>query len=271
MRSSARSRSTGSSIPWCRSNSSSGILLAGARFGANHRGGFDQHLLGLAMTAAHRSRFGRLAQSDLSRVRRPVRRHRHRFRHPVRRPLSRRTLQKTTCRIALSNGARHVGVPLTLAAAATAAGFIWRSSRPPIADLSELGLIAGLGIIVAFLVFDHAAASMLKLFNPSGEKEPLGYASLAPRWMAFVEHHRVAIIVGTAVISLGGLPLLFYLQFDLDPIESAQPEGGIGRHVPGAQKRSQCRRQRDRRLDARSRGRAPNRRAGCGKFPRSTT
>ena len=54
-------------------------------------------------------------------------------------------------RVALMNAARHVGVPLTLAAAATAAGFM---SFVPTAykGLSELGQIAGVGMIIAFLV-----------------------------------------------------------------------------------------------------------------------
>jgi hopanoid biosynthesis associated RND transporter like protein HpnN len=117
---------------------------------------------------------------------------------------------------ALSNAARHVGVPLTLAAAATAAGFM---SFLPTAyrGLSELGQIAGLGMIIAFLVSITLLPALLKLFNPPGEREPLGYASLAPV-DSFMERNRIPIIVGTAVISLGGLPLLYYLQFDFNPM-----------------------------------------------------
>ncbi len=51
---------------------------------------------------------------------------------------------------ALINTASHVGAPLTLAAAATAAGFL--SFLPTdYKGLSELGLLAGLGMIIAFL------------------------------------------------------------------------------------------------------------------------
>jgi hypothetical protein len=125
-------------------------------------------------------------------------------------------------RTALSNGARHVGVPLTLAAAATAAGFM--SFLPTdYRGLSELGLIAGFGMIIAFLVSITLLPALLKLFNPPGEKEPLGYASLAPV-DAFMERHRIPIIVGTAVISLGGLPLLYYLQFDFNPMNLRSPK-----------------------------------------------
>jgi hopanoid biosynthesis associated RND transporter like protein HpnN len=124
--------------------------------------------------------------------------------------------------LALSHASRHVGVPLTLAATATAAGFM---SFLPTAyrGLSELGLIAGLGMIIAFIVSITLLPALLKLFNPPGEKEPLGYASLAPV-DAFMERHRIPIIVGTAVISLGGLPLLYYLQFDFNPMNLRSPK-----------------------------------------------
>ncbi len=82
-------------------------------------------------------------------------------------------------RMALSNCARHVGIPLTLAATATAAGFM--SFLPThYKGLSELGLIAGLGMIIAFIRQHHAAACAVEAVQSPGEKEPLGYASLAP-------------------------------------------------------------------------------------------
>ena len=78
-------------------------------------------------------------------------------------------------------------------------------------------------MIIAFLVSITLLPALLRLFNPPGEKEPLGYASLAPV-DAFMERHRIPIIVGTAVISLGGLPLLYYLQFDFNPMNLRSPK-----------------------------------------------
>ena len=162
-------------------------------------------------------------------------------------------------RTALTNCARHVGIPLTLAATATAAGFM--SFLPThYKGLSELGLIAGLGMIIAFLVSITLLPALLRLFNPSGEKEPLGYASLAPV-DSFMERHRIPIIVGTAVISLGGLPLLYYLQFDFNPMNLRSPKVEIGRDLPGAQKRSERGSERDRRAHAQPRGCPGDRRA----------
>ena len=123
---------------------------------------------------------------------------------------------------ALRRTARHVGVPLTLAAAATACGFF--SFLPTDYEgVSELGQIAGLGMIIAFLISITLLPALLKIFNPPGEKEPLGYKSLAPV-DAFMERRRIPIIIGTALVSLGGLPLLYYLQFDFNPMDLRNPK-----------------------------------------------
>jgi uncharacterized protein len=125
-------------------------------------------------------------------------------------------------RSALTNAARHAGVPLTLAATATACGFL--SFLPtPYSGVSELGQIAGVGMIVALITSITLLPALLQLMNPSGEKEPLGYSSLAGV-DRFMERHRVAIIVGTAVISIGGLPLLYFLQFDFNPMNLRSPK-----------------------------------------------
>ena len=119
-------------------------------------------------------------------------------------------------RTALSNAARHAGVPLTLAATATAAGFL--SFLPTdYKGLSELGRIAGVGMIIAFIVSITLLPALLKLLNPAGEQASLGYRSLAPV-DRFMERQRIPIIIGTALVSLGGLPLLYFLQFDFNPI-----------------------------------------------------
>jgi len=117
---------------------------------------------------------------------------------------------------ALTNAARHAGVPLTLAAAATAAGFL--SFLPTdYKGLSELGRIAGVGMIIAFIFSVTLLPALLKLLNPAGEIAALGYQSLAPI-DRFMERRRIPIIIGTAVVSLAGLPLLYFLQFDFNPV-----------------------------------------------------
>src|SRR6187200_647447 len=69
---------------------------------------------------------------------------------------------------ALLNTAKYVGAPLTLAATATAAGFM--SFLPTdYKGLSELGLLAGLGMIVAFLTSVTVIPALLMMFKPPGE------------------------------------------------------------------------------------------------------
>jgi hopanoid biosynthesis associated RND transporter like protein HpnN len=117
---------------------------------------------------------------------------------------------------ALEQAAHYVAVPLSLAAMATAAGFL--SFLPTdYKGVSELGEIAGVGMLVAFLSSITVLPALLDLLNPPGEKEPVGYAFLAPV-DHFLEKHRVAIIVGTLLIAVAGLPLLYFLRFDFNPI-----------------------------------------------------
>jgi hopanoid biosynthesis associated RND transporter like protein HpnN len=123
---------------------------------------------------------------------------------------------------ALAKAAEYCAIPLSLAAMATAAGFL--SFLPTdYKGVSELGKIAGVGMLVAFTTSITVLPALLDLLNPAGEKEPLGYAFLAPV-DHFLERHRIAIIVGTLVLVIAGLPLLYYLKFDFNPINLRSPK-----------------------------------------------
>jgi uncharacterized protein len=119
-------------------------------------------------------------------------------------------------RQALESAAGHVAVPLSLAAMATASGFL--SFLPTdYKGVSELGEIAGVGMLVAFISSITVLPALLRLLNPPGEKEAVGYAFLAPV-DHFLEKHRVIIIVGTLLVAVAGLPALYFLRFDFNPI-----------------------------------------------------
>jgi len=105
---------------------------------------------------------------------------------------------------------------------ATAAGFL--SFLPTdYKGISELGKIAGVGMLVAFTTSITVLPALLRLLNPPGESEPVGYAFLAPVDY-FLEKHRVVIIVGTLLIAVAGLPLLYFLRFDFNPINLRSPK-----------------------------------------------
>ena len=122
---------------------------------------------------------------------------------------------------AVRNAGKYVGAPLTLAAGATAAGFF---SFLPTAyrGVSELGLIAGCGMLFAFATSITLLPALIRVLNPPGEPEALGYKALAPV-DAFMERNRVPIIITTAVLVVAGLPLLYWLRFDFNPVNLRSP------------------------------------------------
>lgn len=123
---------------------------------------------------------------------------------------------------ALENAAARSAVPLSLAAFATALGFL--SFLPTdYKGVSELGKIAGLGMMIAFFTSITILPGLLMLLNPPGEKEPVGYAFLAPV-DHFLEKHRVLIVGGTLLLTAAGLPLLYNLHFDFNPINLRNPK-----------------------------------------------
>jgi uncharacterized protein len=117
---------------------------------------------------------------------------------------------------ALHNTGHNVGPQLTLAATAVAAGFF--SFMPTdYRGLSELGIIAGTGMIVAFVTSVTLLPALISLFNPPGEPHALGYNWLAPV-DRFMERHRIAIVVGTLGVAVLGAPLLYFLHFDFNVV-----------------------------------------------------
>lgn len=122
---------------------------------------------------------------------------------------------------ALENAASRSAVPLSLAAMATAAGFLCFLPTD-YKGISELGKIAGAGMLIAFISSITVLPAMLKLLHPPGESEPVGYAFLAPV-DEFLERHRVIIVGGTLALVIAGLPLLYFMKFDFNPINLRNP------------------------------------------------
>ena len=112
--------------------------------------------------------------------------------------------------------ARGLAGPLLLAAASITAAFY---SFLPTAylGLSELGLIAGTGIIVAFATTVTLLPALLTVLKPTGEAAPIGYAALAPL-DRFLEKQRKWVVGTTLAATILGLPLLTGLRFDFNPL-----------------------------------------------------
>jgi hypothetical protein len=116
---------------------------------------------------------------------------------------------------ALVGGARYVGPPLTLAALAAAAGFL---SFVPTSyrGVAELSLIAGVGMVVAYVAAMTLLPALLSLFRPPAEPRPLGYGTMAGV-DRFMQRHRFAIVLATSIIAVAAVPSLYLLKFNFDP------------------------------------------------------
>jgi hopanoid biosynthesis associated RND transporter like protein HpnN len=119
-------------------------------------------------------------------------------------------------RSAIVAAGRGVGWSLTLAAVSLLAGFF--SFLPTdFRGVSELGLIAGVGMIIAYAGSLTLLPALLTVLHPPGEPEAVETASLATvdRWIA---EHRRFVLIATAAVVVGGLPFLFTLPFDANPM-----------------------------------------------------
>ena len=123
---------------------------------------------------------------------------------------------------ALLWGACKVGDPLSLAAAATAVGF-FAFLPTDYNGLSELGLIAGCGMLIAFICSITLVPAMLAQLQPQGEPAPVGFRRLAPL-DDFLQRHRIAVIAGTFFVVLAATPLLSQLTFDFNPVNLQSPD-----------------------------------------------
>ncbi len=123
---------------------------------------------------------------------------------------------------AIRSAAHGVGWSLTLAAVSLLAGFF--SFLPTeFRGVSELGLIAGVGMIVAYLFALTLLPALIAVFKPRGEKEEVGTASLAKVDHWIIENRKLVLVL-TGLVTVAGLPLLYYLPFDSNPMHLRSPK-----------------------------------------------
>jgi uncharacterized protein len=117
---------------------------------------------------------------------------------------------------ALRGSAGWVGIPLTLAAGAAAAGFL---SFTPTAyrGLAQLGIIAGFGMVVAYVLSLTLLPALIRAFTAPPEPRTLTVPRLAPA-DDFLKRHRLAVVAVTVLVVLAGLPALPRLQFNFNPL-----------------------------------------------------
>jgi uncharacterized protein len=123
--------------------------------------------------------------------------------------------------IAMTETARRVGVQILIAALATAAGFL-AFVPTSFSGVAELGLIAGAGMIMAFICTLAFLPAAITLFRPPGEKGEVGFA-FAARIDPVIARRRHWILLVFGVLALTAVAVSPWLQFDSDPLDTKNP------------------------------------------------
>ncbi|HEY4125808.1 MAG TPA: MMPL family transporter [Rhizomicrobium sp.] len=117
---------------------------------------------------------------------------------------------------------RSVGWPLALAAMAVAAGFL-AFVPTDYKGVAELGLIAGLGMVVAFTLSVTVLPALLMLFQPRGEADEIGEPRLIILdWL--LRKHRKRVLTVMGVLTVIGLAAMPFLHFDFNPLHLRNPK-----------------------------------------------
>ena len=130
--------------------------------------------------------------------------------------------EQPTLQAAIRAAARGVGWSLTLAAVSLLAGF-FAFLPTAFRGVSELGLIAGVGMIVAYLFSLTLLPALIAVFKPKGEKE-----AVETKWLVGVDpwiiRNRKPILIAVGLVTLAGTPLLYWLPFDSNPMHLRSPK-----------------------------------------------
>jgi hopanoid biosynthesis associated RND transporter like protein HpnN len=136
-----------------------------------------------------------------------------------------RTLRgrRPSCSLGLLATARSIALPLALAAGATAFGFL---AFLPTAyrGVAELGQIAGVGILaVALPACLTVFPALIRIADPAPTSGTPGYRWLRPA-DRLLQGHRKTVLAATLVLVLAGMPLLWRIDFDVDPLHLKNPD-----------------------------------------------
>ena len=124
---------------------------------------------------------------------------------------------------AMAETGRRAGGQILVAAAATSAGFL-AFVPTDFRGVAELGLIAGVGMLIAFVCTMTFLPAAISLFRPRGESAEVGF-----RWAArldeVVRRRPWPLLVPFGILAALGVALLPSLSFDADPLHTKDPSG----------------------------------------------
>ena len=122
---------------------------------------------------------------------------------------------------ALDAAGATMAKPLTLAAATTALGFF--SFLPTTyRGVSQLGIIAGGGMIIALLLSFTLLPALLRVFRARGEQSEVGYSWAAPLNRMLIAR-RTPVLAAAALLMALSLWAMPDLVFDFDPLKLKDP------------------------------------------------
>lgn len=122
---------------------------------------------------------------------------------------------------ALRQTALGVGPPLSVAAAATAAGFLAFAPTHYL-GVNDLGLIAGAGMIIALVLNLTLLPALITVLNVPGRPEAEGFAWGGPADRALVRRRR-AVLTVVGLAALAAVLVLPRLSFDFNPVDLENP------------------------------------------------
>ena len=120
---------------------------------------------------------------------------------------------------ALTAAGAAAGPGILLAALAIAGGFL-AFLPTDYRGVSELGAIAGTGMLIAALLSLTLLPALLRLLAPPGEPGEIGWAALAPLERVLARRWTVGLLAGLALAAAAALPAL---HFDFNPLNLRDP------------------------------------------------
>ncbi|HEX6842644.1 MAG TPA: MMPL family transporter, partial [Stellaceae bacterium] len=114
-----------------------------------------------------------------------------------------------------------IGGPLVVAAAATAVGF-FAFAPTDYTGVRDLGLIAGVGMVIALVLNMTLLPALLTLLRPPGERRAVGFARAAALDHALLRH-RGGVTIAAALLGLAAIATLPWLRFDFNPLHLQNP------------------------------------------------
>ncbi|MEO8714150.1 MAG: MMPL family transporter, partial [Acetobacteraceae bacterium] len=119
---------------------------------------------------------------------------------------------------ALRRTAARTGLQILVASVATAAGFL-AFVPTDFVGVAELGEIAGIGMLIAFVCTMTFLPAAIALFRPPGEKAEIGLA-WARRLDRVVTARRIPVLAAFAAAGIAALALSPHLAFDSNPLHT---------------------------------------------------